>query len=151
MTLLALDLGTNTGFAVRTNGAIVSGTVSFKPGKFDGGGMRLLKFSRWLDEVHASSAFTEVVFEAVRRHLGTDAAHLYGSLMGVLTMWCESKGVPYEGVPVQTIKKFATGKGNADKNLVIACVREKWGFEPKDDNEADALALLHYKLYDVLN
>lgn len=151
MTLLALDLGTTLGFAAESNGSIISGSISFKPGKFDGGGMRPLKFRRWLEQLHDATPIKEVVFEAVRRHRGTDAAHIYGALMGVLTMWCEDKGIPYEGVTVQAIKKFATGKGNADKDMVIQAVREKWGFKPKDDNEADALALLHLRLYDVLN
>ena len=36
-----------------------------------------------------------------------------------------------------------TGKGNADKKAVIEAVR-RLGFNPSDDNEADALALLHW-------
>ena len=48
---------------------------------------------------------------------------------------------PYEGVPVGTIKRFATGKGNADKAAIIAAMKAR-GFNPADDNEADALALL---------
>ena len=45
--------------------------------------------------------------EEVRRHAGTDAAHVYGGLMATLTAWAELRGVPYEGVPVGTIKRFA--------------------------------------------
>ena len=44
-----------------------------------------------------------------------------------------------------TIKRHVTGKGNADKQAVIDAVR-KLGFAPADDNEADALALLHWAL-----
>jgi Holliday junction resolvasome RuvABC endonuclease subunit len=42
---------------------------------------------------------------------------------------------------VGTIKKHATGKGNAPKQAMIhaACKR---GFSPADDNEADAIAIL---------
>jgi Holliday junction resolvasome RuvABC endonuclease subunit len=69
----------------------------------------------------------------------------------VLTAWCEDNNIPYQGVSVGTIKKFATGSGNADKNAVKRAVREKWGFKPKDDDEADALALLHFLLYEVMN
>ena len=36
---------------------------------------------------------------------------------------------------------FTTGKGNADKQAMIAAMRER-GFEPADDNEADAIAIL---------
>ena len=41
-----------------------------------------------------------------------------------------------------TIKRHATGKGNASKDMVIASMRAR-GHTPADDNEADALALLH--------
>jgi Holliday junction resolvasome RuvABC endonuclease subunit len=44
-------------------------------------------------------------------------------------------------VPVGTIKRHIAGKGNADKAAVIAAVKAL-GFDPQDDNEADALALL---------
>ena len=145
MTLLALDLGTTTGFAMGTAGVMVSGTQSFKNDRYSGGGMRFLRFRRWLDEVHAASAISEVVFEEVRAHKGTDAAHVYGGLMGVLTAWCEEIGVPYEGVPVANIKKSFTGKGNANKALMILCCR-KLGHQPADDNEADAIALLYHRM-----
>ena len=40
--VLALDLGQNTGWALRTaDGVITSGTVQFRPGRFEGGGMVL--------------------------------------------------------------------------------------------------------------
>ena len=39
----------------------------------------------------------------------------------------------------------ARGKGNADKQAMIAAVRER-GFEPGDDNEADAIAILLWAL-----
>ena len=53
--------------------------------------------------------------------------------------------MPYQGVPVGTIKRFITGKGNADKQAVIAAVKER-GFSPADDNEADAIAILLWAL-----
>ena len=55
--------------------------------------------------------------------------------------WLEDKNIPYSGVPVGTIKKHVTGKGNANKQAIINAVRGL-GFDPRDDNEADALALL---------
>jgi Holliday junction resolvasome RuvABC endonuclease subunit len=86
-----------------------------------------------------------VYFEEIRRHAGTDAAHVHGGLLATLTSWCEQRSLPYQGVPVGTIKRFATGKGNADKQAMIAAVRER-GFEPADDNEADAIAILLWAL-----
>ena len=141
--LLALDLGTNTGWAMRGHdGLITTGTASFKPGRYDGGGMRYLRFTKWLTELdRLSGPISAIWFEEIRRHAGTDAAHVYGGLMATLTSWCELRGVPYQGVPVGTIKRHVTGKGNADKQAVIEAVRAR-GFMPTDDNEADAIAIL---------
>ena len=115
--ILVLDLGTTTGWAISSRDrAITSGTESFKPHRFEGGGMRFLRFKRWLTEVKAAAdGLDAVYFEEVRRHAGVDAAHAYGGFMAHLTAWCEHHRIPYQGVPVGTIKKHATGKGNADK------------------------------------
>ena len=145
--ILALDLGTTTGWALRGHeGLITSGTASFRPGRFDGGGMRYLRFSNWLGELdRLSGPIASIWFEEVRRHAGTAAAHVNGGLMATLTAWAELRGVPYEGVPVGTIKRHATGKGNADKEAMIATARAR-GFTPADDNEADAIAILFWAL-----
>ena len=142
-TILALDLGTITGWALSgPGGAITSGSQSFKPQRFEGGGMRFLRFKRWLSDLkQCNEGLGQVVFEEVRRHAGVDAAHAYGGFLGQLTAWCEHHQIPYQGVPVGTIKKHATGKGNASKEEMILAVRAK-GHQPADDNEADALALL---------
>ena len=146
-TVLALDLGTTTGWALRGyDGLITSGTVSFKPSRFDGGGMRYLRFQTWLSEMDRLAGPIEAIhYEEVRRHIGTDAAHVFGGLMAVLTAWAEMRGVPYQGVPVGTINKHATGKGNASKAMMIEAARTK-GFSPADDNEADAIAILHWAI-----
>ena len=145
--LMALDLGTTTGFALKTSdGSIASGTVSFRPSRYDGGGMRYLRFRSWLDQLASEHMLPETVyFEEVRRHAATDAAHIYGGLLATLTSWCEQRRIPYQGVPVGTIKRHVTGKGNADKQAVIAAVRDR-GFRPADDNEADAIAILLWAL-----
>ena len=148
--LLALDLGTTTGWALRApEGQIAHGFVSFKSQRFEGGGMRYLRFRRWLTDMKATVAGTQgigaVYFEEVRRHMGVDAAHVYGGLLATLTAWCEHHQIPYQGVPVGTIKRHATGKGNASKDEVITAMRAL-GHGVTDDNEADALAILHWAI-----
>ena len=145
-TILALDLGTTAGWAMFCDGTITSGSESFKPSRFEGGGMRFLKFKRWLADTKAcTDGLDAVYFEEVRRHAGVDAAHAYGGFLAHLTAWCEHHQIPYQGVPVGTIKKHATGKGNASKDAMISAAREI-GFDPQDDNEADALALLDFAM-----
>lgn len=151
--ILALDLGTSTGWAIGHKNAhkpVASGTQSFAPRRFDGGGMRYLRFRRWLDEMAIIEAgvkprVEKVVFEEVRAHKGVDAAHVYGGLMAILMSWCEELTIPCEGIPVGHIKKFATGKGNSPKDKMIESCRAL-GFSPVDDNEADAIHLFRYSV-----
>ncbi|WLQ14305.1 hypothetical protein O5O45_31805 [Hahella aquimaris] len=143
LSVLALDLGTRTGWAAKgKDHAIVSGVMNFKPQRFEGGGMRFLRFRRWLTELKANlDDIDALYFEEVRRHVSTDSAHAYGGFLATLTAWCEHHEIPYQGVPVGTIKRHVSGKGNASKEDVIAAVRKR-GFNPADDNEADALAIM---------
>ena len=145
--ILALDLGQHTGWALRSAcGVITSGGAEFRPDRWQGGGMRFLRFRRWLTELKAGAGGLDIVlYEQVRSHAGVDASHAYGGGLAILTARCEHHGIPYQGVPVGTIKRHISGKGNADKQAVIEAVR-KLGFRPADDNEADALALLHWAM-----
>ena len=144
MTILALDLGTKTGFALFSPpNAVLSGVWELKPTRHESEGQRYVKLSNKLKEIHKASPLTEVVFEAVERHAGTVAAHVYGGLAGIMKAFCLENKIAYRGVSVGTIKKSWTGKGNADKAMMIKVAREK-GYAVIDDNEADALALLDY-------
>jgi Holliday junction resolvasome RuvABC endonuclease subunit len=71
--------------------------------------------------------------------MGVDAAHVYGGLIAVLQEVCETEPVPYLGIPVGTVKRAATGSGRASKDDMVQAARERWpGWEPVDDNDADA-------------
>ena len=149
---LCLDLATVTGWASARNSMtgkiqIASGTQSFAiNSRIEGAGMRYLRFQKWLDDMHRFLDIERLAFEEVKQRAQSVAAgHMYGGFMATLTSWCEANSVPYEGIPVGTIKKHATGKGNASKEEVIAAVKAK-GHAPHDDNEADALSLLYYLL-----
>lgn len=140
--ILALDLGTKTGWAHYSSECdYISGVQNFATKRHEGGGMRYLRFRRWLEGWRPLP--TEVYYEEVRRHRGVTAAHVYGSLEGHLMAFCDEHSIPYSGVPVGTIKKHATGKGNAGKPAMIAAAQAR-GWSPVDDNEADALWILDY-------
>lgn len=142
--VLALDLGTTTGWAACIDGRVQSGTWMFRPSRYEGGGMRYVRFRHQVAEANTLlGPFDAVYFEEVRRHAGTDAAHVYGGLLATLTAWCEEFHIPYQGVPVATIKRHATNKGNADKTAMIAAAVNR-GWTPADDNEADALWILDW-------
>lgn len=140
--ILALDLGTKTGWCLGHAGRVVaSGVMDLKPNRYDSAGMRFIKFRTTMNKLfEAYPAIERIAFEEVRNHKGTDAAHIYGGLLATMQTFALDKSVQYEGHTVQAIKKFATGKGNAGKEAVTAEVRS-WGYFPNDDNEADAIAL----------
>lgn len=64
-----------------------------------------------------------------------------GELGGVLKTYLFNNEIPFLILPILTIKKFTTGKGNADKELIIKTVKEKYGVETKNDNIADAVSI----------
>jgi crossover junction endodeoxyribonuclease RuvC len=150
--ILCLDLGTRMGWAFRNNGGIVlSGSVDFSPGKMGSSGLRFILFRDWLRR-RKITTINRVYFEAVHRHLGTDAAHCYGGFLGILIaerMECveNDRRTHYLGVGVGVIKKAATGKGNASKRMVQDAVRILYRLprnKALSSDEADALALLHW-------
>jgi Holliday junction resolvasome RuvABC endonuclease subunit len=79
-----------------------------------------------------------------------DAALVYGGLLATLSAWYERHQIPYQGVPVGIIKRHATGRDNASKVEVISAMKAL-GHPVTDDNEAMALALLHWALAQGVN
>lgn len=62
-------------------------------------------------------------------------------LHGLLEWLCFAGDVWYVACPPSVLKKWATGNGNASKDLMMACAQER-GWAGSDHNEADAY-LLH--------
>lgn len=142
--ILCLDPALSTGWAILTpEGRVDHGTINLRGGKFDSFGMRFVRLRRWLTDSKATfGGFSEVWFEEVRAHKGTDAAHLYGGLIATIMTWAEHHEIPYGGVPVGTWKKDLTGNGNAGKEIVMTSV-QVLGFDPDTQDAADALGILH--------
>lgn len=138
--ILGIDPGTACGWCVRHDERrIDSGVWDLSPKRHEGAGMRGVRFRRLLQEILDSARPAIVAYEEVQRHLGTDAAHVYGGLVLLLQEECEHRAIPYTGIPVATVKKAATGKGNAPKSAMIDAAARRWPNLPLfDDNEADA-------------
>lgn len=67
-----------------------------------------------------------------------DRAGLWHHVMAAV----DHLGIPYVEVAPTKVKKFATGKGNADKTAVAAAMSRLWpDVNPGNDNEFDSLAL----------
>ncbi|WP_423196772.1 hypothetical protein DFLDMN_000295 [Cupriavidus sp. H19C3] len=148
--ILALDLGTKTGWALGLrDGKVRSGSESFAARRNEGPGQRWLKFQAWLGEQYrAAGELQAIYYEIVMAHGPRDqpntlAAHVYGGFEAFLQAFADRNRIQLVGVGVGTIKKSATGKGNAKKEAVIAAMRAR-GHRVIDDNHGDALALLEY-------
>ena len=142
--ILAIDPGTRCGWALRLHtGTIMSGVWDLKQSRHEGAGMRWIYLRKFLRHTLDGQNCDMIAYEEVRRHLGTDAAHIYGGIVAILQEHCEQAKIPYTAIPVATIKKHATGKGNADKGAMVLAAQLRWpGWVPEDDNEADARWIL---------
>lgn len=146
MNILALDLGTKCGYAMQaTSESIVSGTWDLRPSKFDSAGQRFVMFRQALQKKHSIWPLGMVFYEEVRAHMAIDAAHVYGGMVAILQAFCLEHKIEYRGVPVGTIKKHATGKGNAKKPAMVAAAIKLYpSIHIIDDNHADALCILNW-------
>ena len=136
--ILALDVATHCGWAVSHE---IYGVWDLSPKRDESAGMRLIRFRYKLKEVIEKEKINLVVFERPGgRHVGAVIVH--SELQGQVKVVCEDLSIPYRGYSSQEIKKFATGKGNANKVAMIDAAKDKLGYPGKNDNEADALWLL---------
>lgn len=66
-----------------------------------------------------------------------------GELGGVIRLALHHIGVAWVEVPPSNLKKWATGKGNAGKEEVLAAAIRRLDYQGHSHDEADALWLLH--------
>ena len=139
MKVIGIDPGTLCGWSVVDDESLIaSGVWNLKGGRHEGGGMRYLRMRILFTALVKEHTPNAVSYEIIRRHAGTDAAHIYGGIISQIAVVCEERRIPFKGVAVGTIKATATGIGNASKAAMITAANEKWHTEITDDNEADA-------------
>lgn len=66
------------------------------------------------------------------------AAGITGMVHGAVRLHLIRADIPYALVTPATLKKFATGKGNADKTAMAMAAYKRAGVEFDDDNQCDA-------------
>lgn len=143
--ILALDLGAKTGFALRRRDAtLLHGTEDFTPRASWGPGQKWLRFRSWLSATITEHNITQIAFEDVKRHGPGQvlAAHAYGGFRAMLEMVADQHRVSLVPFGVGQIKKHWTGSGVAKKDDMLMQAKVR-GFAAVDDNNADALAILH--------
>ena len=151
--VIGFDLGAKAGISAIHKDVMYTHELSFKSkdelhkySKFYEHVCKLLDCWSWTD-----SREVIVYYEYVARHMGTKAAHAFGAYRVLLLMACYERNIPYELLSVQAIKKAATGKGNAKKDIMIESAINR--FKPDwdiTDNEADSMWIA-YLGREVLN
>jgi Holliday junction resolvasome RuvABC endonuclease subunit len=110
---------------------------------------RLVDIRQWLidtlDYVSENHGITDIAMEG--SVLASHSALVLGELAAVVKMaiydyFGEDENCRYPlKVPPMTLKKYASGKGNAKKQEMLMQIYKRWGIEFNDDNAADAYAL----------
>lgn len=139
--VLALDVATKTGYCSLHE----NGTWNFTESKRRNGNKMHGAFRVMLVAFIRRYGIHRIIAEdvAVNRHF-YDLRRL-SELRGILLEVCDELDLPEpEFVNPATLKKFATGDGRATKEQMIRACREKYRYEPPDDNAADACHLWHY-------
>lgn len=150
---LAIDLGSCMGWAIfHGKRRYASGVVKFKQRtRKKIKEPRGVKYIQFLDALRESvegdgpipllRAPDIIVFEQVRGNwLNASSREVYGGMLAQLEIFSINTGIPLVGVGVSTIKKFATGRGNARKDEMMKAARRIWrGIKLATDDEADAL------------
>lgn len=88
-----------------------------------------------------STSIELVAIEGYAYAVQQSRAHSTGELGGVVKLTLNSLNYKTIIVPPESLKKFATGKGQIKKNMVMTKVYKKYGLEFKNDDECDAYCL----------
>lgn len=140
MSVAAFDLSlTATGIARSANPDLSPAYETYSLAKGYDGLSRLA--SIWQVVLTQSRGFDLVVMEGLAFGKNDPSAQERAGLAYLVRMSLWERGQPFVLVAPTQVKKFATGRGNAEKAIVIREVWRRWHCEVRNDNEADAVVL----------
>ncbi len=145
--VLALDIATKTGWCTNDK----SGMWDFTPKEKDHHAMRFFKFREELHDIIESEKIKIVVYESplIFNSQKRRPNFIGFKMMGILEMYCFDSRIHVREFPSATIKKFATGKGNALKEAMVEACIKAYNITPSDHNEADAVHLYHLAIQEL--
>lgn len=94
-----------------------------------------------VEEIVRFTGVQHVVIEGLALQSRTGSALDRAGLWFLVTTALYKREIPVYVVPPMTLKKFITGKGNSDKNIVLREIYKRWHYEAPNDNEGDAYGL----------
>ena len=99
-------------------------------------------FRRALAEVFGRHPDIRLIVHEQTLLRGGAATEIANGLKALILETAASKGVEVSCVHTTELKKWAAGSGRADKAAMVEACRRRSGRDPRDDNEADAIAIL---------
>jgi Holliday junction resolvasome RuvABC endonuclease subunit len=146
MRILALDLGTHTGWATNVN-FFSFGVQVFDVKRGESPGMRYIRFNAWLEEMWGLLEPELVSYEqTLPFHRGSMAAEIAAGFATRVQEFCARHKIEHTAVHSATLKKFATGHGRASKEMMKKAFQERYDVVPTSDDMADAGCLLWYSI-----
>lgn len=145
--ILTLDLATKTGWCKGDGESRPLSGVIRLPSTGDDVGSFLAAYVREFRALTVDENVSSIVFEAplLPQTTSFKTVTKLHSLAGMTEYLCLRHKIPCASAHNGKIKKAMTGKGNAKKPEMIAGVKAL-GFNPADDNEADAIAIWFYAM-----
>jgi len=113
---------------------------------------RLIYLEERLWNLITSNKFDLICIEGYSYGSKGRAVFDIGELGGILRLNLHKAKMPWIEIAPATLKKFVTGSGIAEKDMVTMNVMKKWGIECANNNEADAvsLAMIGYYLLNYM-
>lgn len=113
-------------------------TIKYPPGIT--GDLRLMAIADAIEDLTVTPMVGHNADLAVIEDLPTHAhgAGITGMVQGVVRLHLIRDDIPYITVPAATLKKYATGRGNATKPDMRMELYKRTGIDLKDDNQVDA-------------
>lgn len=150
MKILFLDLGTKTGWATNIHDRIEHGVQTFDLRRGDSPGMRYVRFNSWM-RINWSTGCggMDVICYEQTHQRGGAATEVAAGFATRVQEFCAERKIQHAAVHSGTLKKFWTGKGNANKDEMIEEAKKR-GYEVIDDNDADAIAGLYWAMEELI-
>ena len=147
MRIIALDLGTSTGWAITAPElGTESGTQRFDLQRGESPGMRFIRFRKWLSDLAVYVKPDLIAFE-LPHHRGGYATEFLHGLTTRIQELCADRGIQHAGVHTATLKKHATGSGRAEKGGMRAAAERLFpGQKIETLDQADALCVLYWAI-----
>lgn len=151
--LLAIDQSlSNFAFCIFNLDGDLIQQENFKPEGVEG--KRLKTIQDKLVATYNYYGIKHIAFEGYSYHSGSKNLTKLAELGGIIKCFCATVNKEPIIFSPMSVKKYATGTGKAEKDLILKAVYKRWNFDTDDNNIADAfvigqlaLDIMHLRYY----